>query len=234
MVEGRYGAAHVILLPAAPGAGVIAGAAVRAVCEAAGIHDILTKSFGSNNPVSLVKATFAALKQLRPKADVERLRQSDSVMNLSDVHRGVHKHQAAQAARPRHRLRPRQDGRPRPQGPGSRNGVSFLVDLSRRHDAAGAPHSQARFQQPLGARRSPSVNVGDLNEAFKAGDEVTPESLAAANLVKGRYDELKVLGDGELTKKLKISAHRFSKIGRREDRPRPAAKRSCCPARRRS
>ena len=75
VVEGHYGAAHVILAPAAPGAGVIAGSAVRAVCDAAGIHDILTKSFGSNNPVSLVKATFAALKQLRPKADVERLRQ---------------------------------------------------------------------------------------------------------------------------------------------------------------
>jgi small subunit ribosomal protein S5 len=75
VVEGHYGAAHVILLPASPGAGVIAGSAVRAVCEAAGIHDILSKSFGSNNPVSLVKATFAALKQLRPKSDVERLRQ---------------------------------------------------------------------------------------------------------------------------------------------------------------
>lgn len=75
VVEGRYGAAHVILLPAAPGAGVIAGSAVRAVCEAAGVHDILSKSFGSNNPIALVKATFAALKQLRPKADVERLRQ---------------------------------------------------------------------------------------------------------------------------------------------------------------
>ncbi len=73
-VKGRFGAAQVILVPATSGTGVIAGAAVRAVCEAAGIHDILTKSFGSNNPVTLVKATIAALEQLRPKFDVERLR----------------------------------------------------------------------------------------------------------------------------------------------------------------
>jgi small subunit ribosomal protein S5 len=73
-VEGRYGAAHVVLIPASPGTGVIAGSAVRAVCESAGIHDILTKSFGSNNAVSLVKATFVALAKLRPKQEVERLR----------------------------------------------------------------------------------------------------------------------------------------------------------------
>lgn len=73
-VIGKFGAAHIVLVPASPGTGVIAGAAVRAVCEAAGIHDILTKSFGSNNAVSLVKATIEGLKQLRPRMEVERLR----------------------------------------------------------------------------------------------------------------------------------------------------------------
>ncbi|QDU91292.1 30S ribosomal protein S5 [Pirellulimonas nuda] len=74
VVKGRYGAAQVILVPASEGTGVIAGMAVRAVCEAAGIHNILTKSFGSSNPVPLVKATIEALKSLRPKSEIERLR----------------------------------------------------------------------------------------------------------------------------------------------------------------
>ncbi len=74
LVKGHFGAAEVVLVPAQPGTGVIAGAAVRAVCEACGIRDILTKSYGSTNPINLVKATVDALLQLRPQGEVERLR----------------------------------------------------------------------------------------------------------------------------------------------------------------
>lgn len=73
-IDGQFGAARVVLLPAGPGTGIIAGSAVRAVCEAAGVKNILTKSFGSNNPVTLVKATIGALQNVRTKDDVERLR----------------------------------------------------------------------------------------------------------------------------------------------------------------
>lgn len=55
------------------------------------------------------------------------------------------------------------------------------------------------------------VNVGQIEAAFDAGEEVSLEALAAKNLARGRFDVLKVLGDGEIKKKLKVSAHRFSK-----------------------
>ncbi|MEK6239717.1 MAG: 30S ribosomal protein S5 [Planctomycetales bacterium] len=73
-VKGRFGAAKVVLVPAQPGTGVIAGDSVRAVCVSAGIQDILTKSFGSHTPSNLVKATIQALSSLRSKQEVERLR----------------------------------------------------------------------------------------------------------------------------------------------------------------
>ncbi len=73
-VLGEYRASRVLLLPAKPGTGVIAGHCVRSVVEAAGITDILTKAYGSTNPLNLVKATLDALKKLRTREHIERLR----------------------------------------------------------------------------------------------------------------------------------------------------------------
>ena len=131
-------------------------------------------------------------------------------MNLNDVHRGIAK-----------RKRRRRIGR----GPGSGHGKT----AGRGHKGQGSRAGWSRhltFQggmMPL-VRRIPKrgfnnrwalqvtiINVGDLEDCFNAGDEVTPETLRQNNLAKGRYDELKILGEGSLTKKLKVSAHRFSK-----------------------
>jgi large subunit ribosomal protein L15 len=131
-------------------------------------------------------------------------------MNLNDVHRGIQKHK-----------KKRRLGR----GPGSGQGKT--AGRGHKGQKARAGFSMAGTfeggQMPL-VRRVPkrgfhnkfalevaAINVGDLEQVFEAGEEVTAESLKAKGLVKGSYDVLKVLGDGELSKKLKISAHRFSR-----------------------
>jgi len=130
-------------------------------------------------------------------------------MNLNDVNRGIHKHKKLKRV-----------GR----GPGSGHGKTSGRGHKGQGQLAGwTSHPAFEGGQFPVSRRVPkrgfnnrfalvvkAINVSALNELFKSGDEVTVESLRGTGLANGRFDVLKILGNGELTKKLKISAHRFS------------------------
>jgi large subunit ribosomal protein L15 len=131
-------------------------------------------------------------------------------MNLNDVHRGIQKNKS------RKRI-----GR----GPGSGHGRTSTRGSKGQGSRSGSSISPIfeGGQMPL-VRRIPkrgfnnpwaltvaAVNVAVLETHFQNGEEVSPESLRSKGLMRGRYDVLKVLGDGELTKNLKVSAHKFSR-----------------------
>jgi small subunit ribosomal protein S5 len=100
-VMGQYGGGRVLLRPASPGTGLIAGGGVRAVVEAAGIKDLLAKSLGSGNPANVVKATLDALKQLRLKENIFQLRgKTIKAAPAADVAATETKDGAAEAGKP--------------------------------------------------------------------------------------------------------------------------------------
>jgi large subunit ribosomal protein L15 len=134
-------------------------------------------------------------------------------MNLDHVHRGIHKHKNRKRV-----------GRGKGSGLGKTSGRGHKGQAS---VAGWSCHPTFEGGQMPLVRRIPKrgfnnrwalrvaiVNVGDLDEVFEASDEVNPETLKQKTLVKGSYDVLKVLGDGELAKKLIVSAHRFSRQAR--------------------
>lgn len=131
-------------------------------------------------------------------------------MNLNDVHRGIRKNkQRRRIGRGIGSGHGKTAGRGH-KGQGSRAGASVhptfqggAMPLVRRIPKRGFNNRWAL--------RVAVVNLGQIDKSFEAGEEVTLDALAARNLAKGNFDLLKVLGDGELTKKLNISAHRYSK-----------------------
>jgi len=130
-------------------------------------------------------------------------------MNLVDVNRGIHKHKKRKRVG-----RGTGSGHGKTSGRGHK-GQGALAGWSAPAIFEGGASPLIRRVPKRGfhnawAKIVAAVNVGDLDAAYNNGDEVTLENLSEKDLARGRFDELKILGNGELTKKLKISAHRFS------------------------
>jgi large subunit ribosomal protein L15 len=131
-------------------------------------------------------------------------------MNLNDIHRGIKKYKARKrVGRGTGSGHGKTCGRGH-KGQGSRAGFSMHPTF----EGGQMPLVRRIPKRGFNNRWAPTVaivNVGELDKRFAEGEEVNIETLKAKNLAKGSFDVLKVLGNGELTKKLKISAHRFSK-----------------------
>jgi large subunit ribosomal protein L15 len=130
-------------------------------------------------------------------------------MNISDVNRGVHGNkQRKRIGRGKGSGDGKTAGRGH-KGAGSRNGTSTRITFTGGNMPLVQRIPKRGFNNRWG-KTVAVVNLSQIDEAFKAGEEVTLESLSAKNLARGRFDLLKILGNGELKKKLKISAHKFS------------------------
>ncbi len=148
-VEGRFGASKVVLVPASPGTGIKAGAAVRAVLELLGVKDCLSKCYGSSNPKNLVKATFDALAMLQTRERIEALR--GVTLGTTAVEDAIARGMA---------FMPKSSGGPRAQAP-----VNTVGDDRRRGGQRGGPRGGGRRFEGGDAPAAAAAPAAPANEA---------------------------------------------------------------------
>ena len=177
-IIGRYGAGHVVLRPASPGTGVIAGGGVRAVLELGGVRDVLTKSVGTQNPINLVKATMDGIMRLRRPEDVARMRG----ISISEV-LGI-------------------DHEAKPNGDGGEEDAASTETVAEAADAAAAatPDDIARLEAKADEEYHEGQAVVAPDSDTIASSEVEAELKAEAELGEGAVEEAKAV-EAELEEK---------------------------------
>jgi small subunit ribosomal protein S5 len=165
-IIGRYGAGHVVLRPASPGTGVIAGGGVRAVLELGGVKDVLTKSIGTQNPINLVKATMDGLIRLRRPEEVAELRGLTVAQVL-----GVQKSTSSEV------IAAEGSGEPQPAGPVAAGDASEPQPAG--PVAAGDPPPPAVAEASSGAVPPTAPPAGEAEDA-KADEAPADEATAPA------------------------------------------------------
>ena len=216
-IVGNYGAGSVLLRPATEGTGVIAGGPVRAVMELAGVNDVLTKCLGSRTPINMIRATFAGLKQMKTLEEVTKTRgmkasevrrQEGSTMKLNEMkYTPGSRHDTKRLGRGRGSGLGKTSGKGH-KGQNARSGGGVRLGfeggqttLARRLPKRGfTNHSAIRYQE---------VSLKML-EQFDDGATVDLQALIDAKAISKQTKNIKVLGGGELTKKLTVKANKFT------------------------